>query len=43
MFLFNTALFAKHRIQAHTHTGVKTVFSLQFLKEGKIELNGENY
>ncbi len=36
-FYLITALFAKHHIQAHTHTGVKTVFSLQFIREGKIE------
>lgn len=36
-FYLITALFAKHHIKAHTHTGVKTVFSLQFIREGKIE------
>ncbi len=32
-----TALFAKYNIKTHTHTGVKTVFGLQFIKEGKVE------
>lgn len=36
-FYLITALFAKYNITTHTHKGVKAVFGLQFIKEGKIE------
>lgn len=36
-FYLIIALFAKHNITTHTHKGVKAVFGLQFIKEGKIE------
>jgi uncharacterized protein (UPF0332 family) len=31
------ALFSKHDINSHTHTGVKTQLSLQFIKTGKLD------
>ncbi len=36
-FYLVTALFAKHGITTHTHTGVKSVFGLKFIKEGVVE------
>jgi uncharacterized protein (UPF0332 family) len=37
VFLPITTLFAKHNIHTHTHSGVKTVFGLRFIKEGLID------
>ncbi len=37
LLLLITASFAKHNITTHTHKGVKAVFGLQVIKEGKIE------
>lgn len=31
------ALFAMHEIEASTHAGLKTLFSLKFIKEGKMD------
>ncbi|MCX6251541.1 MAG: HEPN domain-containing protein [Bacteroidetes bacterium] len=31
------ALFAKHDINSHSHTGVKTQLSLQFIKTGRLD------
>lgn len=31
------ALFAKHKINSHTHSGVKTQLSLHFVKTGKLD------
>ena len=31
------ALFSKHDINSHTHTGVKTQLSLKFIKSGKLD------
>lgn len=36
-FYLITALFAKHDIITHTHAGVKSTFSLYFVKEGKVD------
>ncbi len=36
-FYLVTALFAKHNIKTHTHSGVKAVFGLQFIKAGKVD------
>ena len=36
-FYLITALFAKHNITTHTHSGVKTVFGLQFIREGRVD------
>lgn len=36
-FYLITALFEKNNIKTHTHTGVKTVFGLQFIKGGKVD------
>lgn len=33
-----SALFAKDDIKTSTHTGVKTLFGLHFVKEGKIDI-----
>jgi uncharacterized protein (UPF0332 family) len=32
------ALFAKHKINSHTHSGIKTQLSLNFVKTGKLEI-----
>src|SRR4051794_17986041 len=37
-FYLITALFAKHHITTHTHSGVKTVFGLQFIREGRVDV-----
>lgn len=31
------ALFAKHKINSHTHSGTKTQFSIHFVKTGKLD------
>lgn len=36
-FYLITALFAKHKIETHTHSRVKAVFGLQFIKEGLVD------
>ncbi|MCW3107226.1 MAG: hypothetical protein JWQ09_1732 [Segetibacter sp.] len=36
-FYLITALFAKHDILAHTHSGVNTLFARHFIKEEKID------
>lgn len=36
-FYLITALFAKHNIQTHTHTGVRAVFGSKFIKEGNVD------
>lgn len=36
-FYLISALFAKHNITAHTHSGVKTLFALHFVKEGTVD------
>lgn len=33
------ALFAKHEINSHTHSGVKTQLALHFVKTGKLDKN----
>jgi uncharacterized protein (UPF0332 family) len=33
------ALFAKHDINSHTHSGVKTQFAFHFIKTGKLDKN----
>src|ERR1700738_2197380 len=37
-FYLITALFAKHDITTHTHSGVKSLFALHFVKEQKIDV-----
>jgi len=37
-FYMIQALFAKHQINASTHSGVMHLFSMHFIKEGKIEV-----
>lgn len=36
-FYLITALFEKHNIKAHTHSGVNSLFGLHFIKEGKFD------
>lgn len=37
-FYLITALFAKHDIIAHTHSGVKSLFAVHFVREGKMDI-----
>lgn len=36
-FYMIQALFAVHEIQINTHSGMRTLFALKFIKEGKVE------
>ena len=37
IFYLITALFAKNNIEINTHSGIKAVFGLQFIKKGLVE------